>query len=73
MKSLIYTIALVFTTIIFTSCVTRVQTKQAYKTAKIVKVAPKGHKIVHVKGKRYYKWNNQHYRKTRKGYVAIRL
>lgn len=73
MKTLIYTIALVFTTIIFTSCATRVHTKQTYKTAKIVKVAPKGHKIVHVKGKRYYKWNNQHYRKTRNGYVVIRL
>lgn len=73
MRTLIYTIAFIFITISFTSCVTRVHTKPAYKTAKIVRVAPKGHKIVHVKGKKYYKWNNQHYRKTRKGYVVIRL
>jgi len=73
MKTLIYTITFLFITISFTSCVTRVHTKPTYKTAKIVRIAPKVHKIVHVKGQKYYKWNNQHYRKTRKGYVVVRL
>jgi len=50
-----------------------VHTKPAYKTAKIVRVAPKGHKIIYVKGQKYYKWNNKHYKKTRKGYVVVRL
>ena len=39
----------------------------------VVKVAPKNHKIVIVKGKRYYYWNGRHYKKTRRGYVLIRV
>jgi len=73
MKTFIYTFAFIFITISFTSCITRVHTKPAYKTTKIVRVAPKGHKIIYVKGQKYYKWNNKHYRKTHRGYVVVRL
>ncbi len=39
----------------------------------VVKKAPRNHKIVVVKGKRYYTWNGKYYQKTRKGYVVTRL
>jgi hypothetical protein len=43
------------------------------KGYKVVKVAPKNHKTVIIKGKRYYFWNGRHYKKTRKGYVVVRV
>lgn len=65
---LIFGIAVVFST---TSCVSRVAIRPANTT--IVKVAPKHHKVVVVKGKRYYYWNGKHYKKTRKGYVFVKV
>ena len=70
MKNTLQLLALILTFSIITSCATR---QPNHKRITVVKVAPKGHKIVHIKGKRYYKWNNTHYRKTRKGYVTVRL
>lgn len=69
MKSTIQLFILVITLTIMSSCATRQPT---YKRVTVIKVAPKGHKIVSVKGKRYYKWNNTHYRKTRNGYVIVK-
>ena len=66
---LIFGIVILFTT---TSCVSRVTVRPAHTTT-VVKVAPKHHKIVVVKGKRYYFWNGKHYRKTRKGYVFFKV
>lgn len=73
MKTIIYTITLVLFTISSTSCVTRVHRKSAYKTATVVRIAPKGYKVIYVKGSKYYKWNNKHYRKTKRGFVVVRL
>lgn len=56
------------------SCV--VHTRPAYNNhAKVVYVkhAPKNHKIVVVKGKRYYYWNGKHYNKTKKGFVVVKI
>lgn len=53
------------------SCARRVVVRIPATT--VVKVAPKHHKIVVVKGKRYYYWNGKHYRKTKKGYVFVRV
>lgn len=66
---------LVFVCILFlsTSCATRVVTTAPASTVTVVKTAPKNHKIVVVKGKRYYFWNGRHYKKTRKGYVVVRV
>lgn len=58
---LIFGISILFST---TSCVSRVAVRPA--NVAIVKVAPRHHKIVVVKGKRYYLWNGRHYRKTKK-------
>lgn len=73
MKPFIYTIVFAFISFNLSSCVTRAYTKPAYKTATIVKISPKGHKIVLVKGKKYYKWNNKYYKKTKRGYVVVKL
>lgn len=54
------------------SCATYVTRRPAAKVT-IVKTAPKHHKIVTVKGKRYYFWNGNHYRKTRKGFVFVKV
>ncbi|TGV03874.1 hypothetical protein EM932_05060 [Flavivirga rizhaonensis] len=56
------------------SCVTRtrVVTKPATQVT-VVKKAPRHYKIVKVKGKRYYFWNGNHYKKTRSGYVVVRV
>lgn len=55
----------------FSSCATHVVSRPA--KVSIVKTAPKHSKIVVVKGKRYYFWNGKHYRKTRKGFVFVRV
>lgn len=60
-----------FCMISLSSCATRVVTRPANVT--VVKKAPKHYKIVKVKGKRYYFWNGNHYKKTRKGYVITRV
>ena len=53
------------------SCV--VHTRPAYAHSVVIKKAPRHHKVVVVKGKRYYTWNGRHYRKTNKGYVYVRI
>jgi len=73
MKTIFYTITLIFSMLFFNSCATRVQSRPVRKTVTVIKVAPKNHRVIHVKGKKYYKWNNTHYRKTKKGFVVVRL
>jgi len=54
------------------SCV--VHTRPAAKSrVVVVKKAPRNHKVVLIKGQRYYTWNGNYYKKTRKGYVITRL
>jgi len=61
----------VFLTINLSSCATRVVSQPNSVT--IVKARPVNYKIVRVQGKHYYFWNGNHYRKTRRGYVVVRL
>lgn len=70
MRTLIYTFGIIFT-LSLSSCATYVHHRPASTT--VVKVAPKNHKIVVVKGKRYYYWNGRHYKKTSRGYVVVRV
>lgn len=72
MRTLVLILGFIFT-LSLTSCATRVVTRPATTNVKVVKVAPKNHKVVVVKGKRYYFWNGRHYKKTRKGYVVVRV
>ena len=55
----------------FSSCVTTVRATPSKVV--VVKKIPKTHKIVYVKGRRYYKWNGKHYRKTNRGYVVVKF
>ena len=68
MRALLIVIRFMFV-ITFTSCATRVAVQSP--KVNIVRVAPKHHKIVVVKGERYYFWNGRHYKKTRKGYIVV--
>ncbi|TYA74087.1 hypothetical protein [Seonamhaeicola marinus] len=56
-----------------TSCATHVKARPAATKVTIIKTPPRHYKIVKVRGKRYYFWNGNHYRKTRKGYVITRV
>lgn len=56
----------------FTSCATRVRTKTPTNVV-VVQKRPTNYKIVKVKGKRYYLWNGNHYTKTRRGYVLVKV
>ena len=71
MRTLVVIISLCFA-MSLTSCATRVAVATP-TTVKVVKVAPKNHKVVVIKGKRYYFWNGRYHKKTRKGYVVVRV
>jgi hypothetical protein len=60
---------------LFSSCATRVVTPVPVTSAKVVvvKKAPRNHRVIVVKGKRYYTWNANYYRKTGRGYVLVKL
>jgi biopolymer transport protein ExbD len=70
MRTLLLIISFAFA-MSFTSCATHVAVKTP--SVKVVKVAPKHHKVVVVKGKRYYFWNGRYHKKTRKGYVIVKV
>jgi uncharacterized protein with PIN domain len=70
MRNLFIIIGFIFA-MSFTSCANKVVVTTP--RARVVKVAPKHHKIVIVKGKRYYFWNGRHYRKTNKGYIIVKV
>lgn len=53
------------------SCATHVGHRPAKVT--VIKTPPKHYKLVTVRGKRYYLWNGKHYKKTRKGYVFVKV
>lgn len=70
MKTLLTIIGLIIV-LIFSSCATRTVVQTPNYTT--VKVAPKHHKVVIIKGKRYYFWNGRHYKKTRRGFVVVKV
>ncbi|MBT8394577.1 MAG: hypothetical protein KJN66_06970 [Bacteroidia bacterium] len=53
------------------SCASRIVTRPASVT--VIKTPPRQYKIVTVKGHRYYLWNGKHYKKTRRGYVFVKV
>lgn len=70
MRTLIILIS-TFYMISLSSCATRMVTRPT--TLTVVKTAPKHHKIATVKGKRYYFWNGNYYKKSHKGFVIVRV
>jgi len=71
MKNFVFLLAIVAFT--FTSCATRVVTTTPTTNVVVVKKAPRNHKVVVVKGKRYYRWGGKHYRKTSRGFVFVKV
>jgi len=67
------TFVLLFVLFSFTlsSCVTTVRATPARIV--VVKRLPRIHKVVYIKGHRYYKWNGVYHRKTARGYVVVRV
>ncbi|WP_299523406.1 DUF6515 family protein [Winogradskyella sp.] len=72
MRILIYTLVFVFA-LSTSSCARRVVVTQPATSVTVVKKLPRQYKIVRVNGKRYYFFNGRHYRKTRNGYVVVRV
>lgn len=63
---------LVFVVFGFQSCAVRV-VERNQPGAVYIKKAPRNHKVVVIKNKRYYTWSGRYYRKTSKGYVLVRV
>jgi hypothetical protein len=70
MKKEIIVILSLFFVLSFTSCTTTVRPT---KKVVYVKKAPRHHKIVYANGQKYYKWNGHHHRKTKRGYIVVRI
>jgi len=70
MRTLFIIIGIVFA-LTFKSCATPISVESP--TVKVIKAAPKHHKIVVVKGKQFYFWNGRYYKKTRKGYIVVKV
>jgi len=71
MRYLVYTLVFVFA-LSTTSCARQVVVKQP-ATVTVVKKLPRQYKIVRVNGKRYYFFKGRHHRKTRNGFVVVRV
>ncbi len=54
------------------SCATNV-IENPSSSVKVVKVAPNQHKVVIIKGKRYYYWNGRYHKRTKRGYVVVKV
>jgi len=55
------------------SCARRVVYVKEPQQTVVIKKVSRNHKIVVVKGKRYYFWNGKYHRKTSRGYVVTRI
>jgi len=54
--------------VLLTSCVATVRPSHNFV---IVKTLPRYHKVVYVRGVKYYKWNGHYHKKTHRGYVVV--
>lgn len=70
MRHFPFILAFIFT-LLLSSCASRVAVRTPHTT--VVKVAPRHQKIVVVKGKSYYFWNGKHYKRTKRGFVVVRI
>ena len=72
---IVSTLTILVTCSIVTSCYTGVVVKPKPRLRPVegVKVLPKQHKVVHVRGKKYYYWGGRHHVwKPGKGYVIVK-
>ena len=71
MKTAFYFILILSFSFGLTSCAATVRTSPSKVV--VVKKLPRTHKVIRIKGVKYYKFNGKHYRKSKRGYVAVRL
>ncbi len=71
MKTILYMTGIVCL-LFLSSCATKVKTKPSNNNVTVVKVAPRGYKVVYIKGKKYYTWNGNRKKKKKRGYIVIR-
>ena len=69
--SFIYLLFITLIAVSLSSCVSTIRTTPS--NVVVVKRLPVHHRIVYIKGLRYYNWENNYYRKTRRGYVIVRF
>ncbi len=71
MRNLLFVIGLLFF-LNLNSCARRVVVRPPADIT-VVKKLPRNYNVVRINGKRYYTWNGKRYRKTRNGYVVVRV
>lgn len=65
-------IVLLISALGFQSCAVRV-VERSQPNVVVIKKAPRNHRVVVIKKKRYYTWGGKYYRKTRRGYILVRV
>ncbi|MDO6743381.1 hypothetical protein Q4553_02220 [Tenacibaculum soleae] len=70
MKKIILLLMISF--LVFQSCAVRKRNTRVHKVMTIKK-APKNHKVVVIKNKRYYTWGGKHYKNTKRGFIVAHL
>ena len=65
----VFLIALFFSFTLI-SCVTTARVNP--NNIVVIKRLPRIHKVVYIKGHKYYKWNGTYHKKTARGYVVVR-
>jgi len=56
--------------LMLSSCVATVRPTRSVVVAKTL---PRYHKVVYVKGVKYYKWNGHYHKRTHRGYVVVKI
>ncbi len=64
---------LLMSLLFMSSCVVHTHPRPVKTRVVYVQKPPKHHRIVVVKGKRYYYWDGKYYRKTPKGFVVVKV
>ena len=67
-----YLFLIVVVPISFSSCTTKVVSTAPSNKVVVLKKVPRNHKVIVINGKKYYRWNDNYYRKTSQGYVIVR-
>ncbi len=71
MKKIVVT-AFLISALGFQSCAVKVVERNQPNVV-VIKKAPRNHRIVVIKKQRYYTWGGKYYRKTRRGYIRVRV
>jgi hypothetical protein len=68
-----YLLYLAFPALLLSSCAPRIVTHEPTAKVVVVKKTPRNYKVVKLNDKRYYLWNGKYHRKTRRGYVVVKM